>query len=116
MENEELDEPSDSSQILSSERNLGKSRPKPKPNSKVGLAKVGGNSVEPKLNLSDILLTQLQSLCADLLKAGINVSLHEKENQLAILLPLVKTCQVHKMIHSGQICPMCLCNPIGGVQ
>lgn len=116
MENEELDEPLDSSQILNSEKNLGKSRQKRKSNLKAEPAKAGGNSAEPRLSLSDILLTQLQSLCANLKDAGIMVSLHEKPNQLAILLPFVKTCQVHKMIHSGQICPMCLCNPIGGVQ
>lgn len=106
MENEELDVHSDSS-TRPSGKNSASSAKARKPPSKRGAGKVGGEGAESKLTLSDVLLTKLQSLLADLRESGIIVTLYKSEEGIIIKMPGTGACQSHRMIHNGTTCPMC---------
>lgn len=72
-----------------------------------GPAKDAGRTVETKLSSLDVLLTMLQSHLGEIRDFGGAVRVYEDPNGLIIQLPNVAICQTHKMMHSGQTCPMC---------
>ena len=60
-----------------------------------------------KLSSYDVLLSMLQSHLGEIRDFGGVVRLFDDPNGLIIQLPNVAICQNHKMMHSGQQCPMC---------
>ena len=66
-----------------------------------------GESAEPKLSSLDFMLGILQSDLGEIRDFGGTVRLFDDPNGLIIQLPNVAICQTHKMMHSGQKCPMC---------
>src|SRR5215510_13012457 len=76
-------------------------------NSRPGPAKDDGESAGSKLTNLDVLLSLLQSDLGEIRDFGGTVRFYEDPNGLIIQLPNVAICHNHKMMHSGQTCPMC---------
>src|SRR5262245_1143530 len=76
-------------------------------NSKPGPAADAGAEAETKLSSLDYLLTLLQSDLGEIKDKGGDVRLFAGPYGLTIQLLNVAICKSHKMMHSGQQCPMC---------
>jgi hypothetical protein len=110
MENDALEDHSDSSEIPRLGLNSESSAPNTKPNSSDAPAEVATNRVAPTPTLLDVLLSQLQSQLgeiSDVSSEGVAVRIFQRDDGLAILLGGVKLCPIHHLIHSGSACPIC---------
>lgn len=67
----------------------------------------GGAEVATKLTSLDVLLSMLQSHLGEIRDFGASVKFFSDPSGLIIQLPDVAICPAHKMMHSGQTCPMC---------
>jgi hypothetical protein len=106
-ENAEQDVYSGSSRTRRPQENSDKSPRRLPKNSKPDPVRDDGPTAETKLSSLDVLLTMLQSHLGEIRDFGGSVRLFDDPNGLIIQLPNVAICQNHKMMHSGQICPMC---------
>lgn len=70
-------------------------------------AEDAGGKVEPKLSLSDYLLTILQSDLSELKQSGVGVKLYKMAEGTQIALQGVRVCQEHQILHSGLKCHQC---------
>lgn len=98
---------SDSSHTRNLELNSGKSARKSRKSYSAAQVADAGREAETKLSGLDYLLTLLQSDLGEIRDIGGVVRLYDDPNGLIIQLPNVAICQNHKMMHSGQQCPMC---------
>lgn len=106
-ENAEREESSGSSRTRRRQGKPDKSTSDLRRNSKRGQGADAGKSAETKLTSLDVLLTMLQSHLGEIRDFGGCVRVVEESNGLIIQLPNVAICHSHKMMHSGQRCPMC---------
>ena len=84
-----------------------KSQANSRKNSTQGRDGEGGEKAETKLTSLDVLLTMLQSHLGEIRDFGGAVEFFTYPDGIFIKLPNVAICQSHKMMHSGQTCPMC---------
>ncbi len=98
---------SDSSRTRHRAKPSAKSASKSRTNSGRDQGAADGESHEPKLSSLDFALSLLQSDLGEFRDFGGLVRIYEEANGLIIQLPNVAICQTHKMMHSGQSCPMC---------
>ena len=110
MENDALEDRSDSSESPRLGSNSESLPQKSKPNSNGDQVEAGTKRVVQKPTLLDVLLSQLQSQLgeiSDLSKEGVKVRIFQRDDGLAILLGGVMLCPAHHLIHSGNKCPIC---------
>src|SRR5262245_36062970 len=72
-----------------------------------GQAADAGEVREPKPTSLDVLLSLLQSDLGEIQDFGGVVRFFDHPEGLIIQLPEARLCKVHRMIHSGEICPHC---------
>lgn len=109
MEPREPDKCSDSSPDQSHGSNSVESTNRSRVNSPNGPGVDDGREAVTKPNASEWLLSQLQSLLGEINDRGIHVGLFRTQAGIVITLAGVKICKTHKMIHSGEKCPLCSC-------
>lgn len=107
MENAERAEFSDSSRTRRRAGNSDKSPGNSRKNSKLAQDVDATDGAETRLSSLDVLLSMLQSHLGEIRDFGGAVQFFSYPDGLIIQLPNVAICQNHKMMHSGQTCPMC---------
>lgn len=106
-ENVEQGASSDSSRTRRRVKPSDKSAGKSQTNSRPGQDADDGKAQEPKLSNLDFMLSILQSDLGEYRDFGGTVRFFDDPNGLILQLPNVAICHRHKMMHSGQKCPMC---------